>query len=200
MLSTTTTLALGALLLASSASAHNYVTNVNGQSGCLRPLPQFNENSPVKPGSDDLTCGAARPLSFSMPPCTFTAGTAIKAQYAGSPHQGPCAVYVSRGTGAPYKWAKIAEDTFRDGGWCGDRIKANGGSYTFTLPKQLADGPWVVRIEQAGLHNAASVGGGEFYVRCLDVVVQGGGGQMPQPVVSIPGAYDANSPGVHWNI
>jgi hypothetical protein len=70
------------------------------------------------------------------------------------------------------------------------------GSLTFTVPKTISAGQYLVRVEQIGLHVA---GAPQWYVSCGQVQVTGGGSASPSKV-SIPGYVSANDPGLTVNI
>ncbi|RDB28102.1 putative endo-beta-1,4-glucanase D [Hypsizygus marmoreus] len=73
-------------------------------------------------------------------------------------------------------------------------------SVTFTIPKALPSGQYLVRTEAIALHSASSFGGAQFYVGCGQISVTGGGNRTPKPLVSIPGLYTGNEPGILINI
>ena len=62
-------------------------------------------------------------------------------------------------------------------------------SFTFTIPKSLPSGQYLVRVEQISLHVASTYGGAQFYIGCAQVNVVNGGSGSPGPLVSIPGVY-----------
>jgi len=62
-------------------------------------------------------------------------------------------------------------------------------SITFTLPKSIPNGQYLVRIEHIALHSAGSFGGAQTYISCSQINVTGGGSGTPGPLVSIPGVY-----------
>ncbi|KAJ3039043.1 hypothetical protein HDV00_012670 [Rhizophlyctis rosea] len=177
------------LALLGSAQAHYYVTNINGQSNCLRPLVLYNENFPVTGNdisSSKITCGAnpasANPASSR---CTYAAGSTINAQYSESSawHIGPCYVYISQDG---RNWAKIYEDSKKiNGEWCDSRFRANDRTLSFRIPSELPSGNWIVRIEHIALHQANTVGGAQIYVRCADITVTGGGSTAPSPLTQV---------------
>jgi hypothetical protein len=72
-------------------------------------------------------------------------------------------------------------------------------SYTFQLPPSLPNGSYLLRIEHIGVHNAANANSAQFFVNCAQVHVTGGGSGNPGPLVSIPGLYSAEDPGIHFN-
>lgn len=68
------------------------------------------------------------------------------------------------------------------------------------IPKSLPSGEYLFRIEHIALHSASSAGGAQFYISCAQIKVTGGGNGNPSPLVSFPGAYKADDPGIKLNI
>ncbi|THH04329.1 hypothetical protein EW145_g5606 [Phellinidium pouzarii] len=96
------------------------------------------------------------------------------------------------------KWFKINEAGQRaDGTWVQQDLM-NGGTFSITLPSNLAPGQYLVRNEIIALHLATEQGGAEFYPSCSQINV--GGNQTGVPaesdLVSLPGAYADNDPGI----
>jgi hypothetical protein len=69
-----------------------------------------------------------------------------------------------------------------------------------TIPKNTPSGEYLLRIEHIALHQASQAGGAQFYISCAQISVTGGGSGTPGPLVSIPGVYNANDPGIKVNI
>ncbi|KAM0329266.1 hypothetical protein ACHAQA_004570 [Verticillium albo-atrum] len=126
-------------------------------------------------------------------------------------HPGPQAVYLSKAPGAAqeYKgdgdWFKIYELTYSeitDQGIQWATFPNNQGvhNFTFTLPKELPSGEYLVRAEHTALHAAGAIGGAQFYMGCAQINVEGGGSGTPSPTVKFPGAYDGTEPGIHIGI
>ncbi|KAJ7857124.1 glycosyl hydrolase family 61-domain-containing protein, partial [Mycena olivaceomarginata] len=65
-------------------------------------------------------------------------------------------------------------------------------SVSFTIPKSLPTGQYLVRIEALALHSATTFQGAQWYISCGQVSVTGGGSGKPGPLVSIPGVYTGN--------
>ncbi|KAL0960630.1 hypothetical protein HGRIS_005660 [Hohenbuehelia grisea] len=77
----------------------------------------------------------------------------------------------------------------------------NTNQVTFTLPKSLKNGAYLMRVEHIALHSANTFGGAQFYISCAQVNVVGGGNSLPTTnLVSIPGVYDGHEPGILLNI
>lgn len=117
-------------------------------------------------------------------------------------HQGPVTVYMSKAPGAASAyagdgdWFKIAEEgpTF-SGGSATWPMRA---SYTYSIPTCIADGDYLLRIEQLGIHNPGSPP--QFYISCAQVTVSGGSGGSPSPTTKIPGHVKATDPGYTANV
>jgi len=72
--------------------------------------------------------------------------------------------------------------------------------FTFTIPKSLPSGQYLVRGEHIALHVASTYQGAQFYIGCGQINVTGGGSGNPGPLVSIPGVYTGYEPGILINI
>nr|AWM99279.1 lytic polysaccharide monooxygenase 9 [Rhizophlyctis rosea] len=194
-----------ALGLLAGANAHYYIKNIDGQTTCLRSLVLYGENLPISGSqvdSDVIKCGAALP-GPAAGTCSYAAGSTVTVQYDTklSNHPGPCAAYIAKsGTN---QWAKIAENTWSTAnggdGWCSYAVSANDNKWSFKLPAGLASGSYVLRVEHLGLHQASQPNGAQFYVRCMDINVTGGGSSVGSPLVSFPGAYSSTTVGVVWD-
>ncbi|KAJ7078083.1 glycoside hydrolase family 61 protein A [Mycena epipterygia] len=73
-------------------------------------------------------------------------------------------------------------------------------SVSFTIPKSLPTGQYLVRMEALAIHAASTFQGAQWYISCGQVSVTGGGSGKPGPLVSIPGVYTGNEPGILINI
>ncbi|KDQ56812.1 glycoside hydrolase family 61 protein [Jaapia argillacea MUCL 33604] len=76
----------------------------------------------------------------------------------------------------------------------------NLAGVSFTIPKTLPTGQYLVRMEAIALHVAETYGGAQFYLSCGQIAVTGGGSGTPGPLVSIPGVYTGYEPGILINI
>ncbi|KAI0090401.1 glycoside hydrolase [Irpex rosettiformis] len=117
----------------------------------------------------------------------------------------PTANSAEAGTGST--WFKVYEQkpTFADGQLTFPSTTQE--QFSFTIPKNLPSGQYLVRAEQArihlfdiALHSASSYGGAQFYIGCAQVNVVDGGSGSPGPLVSIPGVYTGYEPGILINI
>ena len=77
-------------------------------------------------------------------------------------------------------------------------LVVTGAVATASLPKTLAAGSYLLRHEIIALHLATSLGGAEFYPACAQIQVGGSetGAPTSDELVSIPGAYHDDDPGI----
>ncbi|KAG6836581.1 hypothetical protein H0H93_006417 [Arthromyces matolae] len=211
------------IVLATSAYAHGIVTQItidgtvyagNTLNGNISPsiIRAVNTNSPVKGASNkDLNCGTnASPASLvgnAMPgsKLQFTWGSGYGGNW---PHTtGPVMTYLAscgsqtcdKFDSTTAKWFKIDQQARgSDGSWAQAAI-ASGSPASLSLPSNLAPGNYLMRHEIISLQNAVSVGGAEFYPSCSQITV--GGSQSGTPtsndLVSFPGGYSDNDPGIY---
>ncbi|KAG8896805.1 hypothetical protein FRC00_005240 [Tulasnella sp. 408] len=104
-------------------------------------------------------------------------------------------------TGSGKVWFKVSQLSAQtDGGssikWPADNLT----SYLFTIPSKLPSGDYLVRIEHIALHGASTFGGAQFYISCAQIHVISSGTTSPTSLVSIPGVYTGNEPGILINI
>ncbi|KAI9043254.1 lignocellulolytic auxiliary activity family 9 protein [Aspergillus affinis] len=124
-------------------------------------------------------------------------------------HPGPLQIYMSKAPGDVTKydgsgdWFKVYQEGvcsdisggLKDEDWCTwDKDTAS-----FTLPKDIPAGQYLVRVEHIGLHRGFS-GNAEFYFTCAQIEVTGSGAGSPSPVVKIPGVYKPDDANIHFNI
>ncbi|TDL15572.1 glycoside hydrolase family 61 protein [Rickenella mellea] len=121
-------------------------------------------------------------------------------------HKGPVIAYLAKVTNATQptvtglKWFKIFQDGLDSSGkWGVDRMIANKGKVTFTIPSCIAPGQYLLRHELIALHGAASYPGAQFYMECAQLQITGGGTKTPA-TVSFPGAYHGTDPGITFNL
>ncbi|KIP03690.1 carbohydrate-binding module family 1 protein [Phlebiopsis gigantea 11061_1 CR5-6] len=122
-------------------------------------------------------------------------------------HKGPVMSYLAQIPDATQtdvtglKWFKIWEDGLdvSDQTWGVDRMIANKGKVTFTIPSCIPAGQYLLRHEMIALHAANSYPGAQFYLECAQLQITGGGSTQPA-TVSFPGAYSGTDPGVKINI
>jgi hypothetical protein len=162
-----------------------------------------NYNSPVTSlTSNDLRCNVGGATGAETATIGVTAGDAFTftsdvAVY----HQGPISFYMSKAPGSAHdydgsgNWFKIFDfgPTF-SGGQASWPLRT---TYTANIPKCIANGEYLLRVQSLAIHNPGSVP--QFYVSCAQVNVTGGGSATPAGV-KIPGAFKATDPGYTANI
>ncbi|KAH9915150.1 glycoside hydrolase family 61 protein [Epithele typhae] len=203
--------------LASQASAHYTFPNliVNGAKTPdwvnVRRTNNYQTQAPVTDvTSADFRCynsqGAASATTVSVA-AGATLGIACDQTIY---HPGVLNVYMARAPsstpvaawdGAGPVWFKVHQLSAQTNG--GQSIAwpaQNLPSVSFTVPRALPSGQYLVRVEAIALHVAQTFGGAQFYISCGQVQVTGGGSGTPGPLVSIPGVYTGHEPGILINI
>ncbi|KAJ7894814.1 glycoside hydrolase family 61 protein [Mycena leptocephala] len=108
---------------------------------------------------------------------------------------------VSTFTGDGAVWFKVYQITAVTNGGTSITFPAqNLPSVSFTIPKSLPTGQYLVRMEALALHAATTFQGAQWYISCGQISVTGGGSGTPGPLVAIPGVYTGNEPGILINI
>jgi hypothetical protein len=70
-----------------------------------------------------------------------------------------------------------------------------------TIPKCIANGDYLLRVEHIGLHAASTIGGAQLYISCAQITVTGGTGTLKTgDLVSFPGAYKSTDPGILFQL
>jgi len=175
----------------------------------VRQTNNFNSQSPVTDvTSADFRCydSATNPTAQTI---TVAAGTQMGIMSDGTIyHPGVVNVYMAKASGDVSSfagdgavWFKVYQITAETNGGQTITFPAqNLPGVTFTLPKNLPTGQYLVRMEAIALHSASTFGGAQFYISCGQVNVVNGGSGKPGPLVSIPGVYTGNEPGILLNI
>ncbi|CAO2657230.1 Nn.00g033560.m01.CDS01 [Neocucurbitaria sp. VM-36] len=210
------TLALAAA--ASSASAHTIFVSLNGGAvGDGVRVPQY--DGPIQDvTSNDIACnGGPNPTQKTNTVITVQAGsqatltwrhtlTSGPGDVIDASHKGPVMAYLKKvsdaktDSGVGSGWFKIAEDAFDGSKWGVDRLIANQGVQTITIPKCIAPGQYLLRGELIALHAASSQKGAQFYMECAQLNIVGGSADKTPASVSLPGAYTANDAGILYNL
>jgi len=118
-------------------------------------------------------------------------------------HKGPLIYYLAKvdnaatANAAGLKWFKVAQDGLDVGAgtWGVDRMINAGGWHSFKMPSCVPSGQYLLRTELLALHSASTAGGAQFYISCVQINVTGGGSKTGN-LLSFPGAYPANDPGI----
>lgn len=99
-------------------------------------------------------------------------------------------------------WFKVAQ-TGRTGTsdvWGATPLMTAGASYSYTIPKCLQAGSYIVRHEIIALHAAYTYPGAQFYPSCHQIKVTGSGTSTgPASKVAFPGAYVGTDPGITYD-
>lgn len=182
-----------------------------GQTTIQRPWSTYNPiqdaTDPTIACNDDGTSGALQLTA------TVKAGSAITAYWNQVwPHAiGPMLTYLAQCPGSTctgvnantLKWFKIDEagllsGTVYDGQWAAGQMIAQNSSWTTTIPSTVPSGNYLIRFETIALHSMPA----QFYPECAQIQITGGGNLAPTAaqLVSFPGAYSNNDPGVNINI
>ncbi|KAJ7275071.1 glycoside hydrolase [Mycena rebaudengoi] len=217
------------ILFAGSVAGHTIFQQayVNGVAqGRLTGIRVPDYNGPIMDvTSNDIICnGGINPYHTPLPNATITvpAGAQFTAEWhhelnGANPsdtsdpidpsHKGPILTYLAKipdakqTTVTGLKWFKIQHDGWdaATNTWGVDRMYANKGKVTFTIPSCIAAGQYLLRHEIIALHGAAVYPGAQFYMECAQLQITGGGSTSP-PTVSLPGAYKGADPGITFNL
>ncbi|PKS09156.1 hypothetical protein jhhlp_003770 [Lomentospora prolificans] len=182
-----------------------------GQWEYVRMTDNHYSNAPVVDvTSPEIRCYQAVNDGSSTSTANVTAGATIG--FTSSPaayHPGPLSFYMAKApdgvsaaefNGSGDVWFKIFQDKPTITASSIDWPNTGKSQLGVKIPTCLPDGDYLLRIEQVGLHSASSLGGAQFYISCAQVRVTGGGSVDPHPLVSLPGAYEADDPGLVVNI
>ncbi|KAG8859927.1 hypothetical protein FRB91_005797 [Serendipita sp. 411] len=140
---------------------------------------------------------------------TVAAGsTATFSVYTSIGHPGPLLWYMAKapsGTvngwdGSGNVWFKIGQTGATFSGGAMSWPSSGLTSVSIKIPSSLPSGEYLLRVEHIALHGAGSVGGSQHYISCAQLKVTGGGSGNPSPLVSFPGAYSPQDPGILINI
>jgi hypothetical protein len=75
-----------------------------------------------------------------------------------------------------------------------------GYAYTYTIPKCLAAGAYIVRHEIIALQTAGTYPGVQFYPSCHQISITSTGTSTGGTLHAIPGIYAATDPGITYNM
>ncbi|CAG7852201.1 Probable endo-beta-1,4-glucanase D Short=Endoglucanase D; AltName: Full=Carboxymethylcellulase D; AltName: Full=Cellulase D; Flags: Precursor [Serendipita indica DSM 11827] len=218
---------LSALSVAGSAFGHTIFTRlyVNGvDQGHLTGIRYPTYDGPITDvTSNDLICnGGPNPLTTPYPSTVIPvpAGAQLTAEWhhtltstpetdAEDPvakgHNGPIMAYLAKVPDATQTtvtglgWFKIYEDGLSGGTWAVEKLIANKGKVSFTVPSCIPPGDYFLRMELIALHAASSYPGAQFYMECAQIRITGGGSASPA-TYSIPGIYAGSDPGITINL
>ncbi|KAF5354458.1 hypothetical protein D9758_012416 [Tetrapyrgos nigripes] len=181
-----------------------------------RIVRQIPGNGPVTDLSlIDVQCNGWTEGGYTTAPApifaTVAAGSQVHLNWTTWPdsHMGPMITYMARAPsditkwnpGTSAVWFKVAQTgKTTDGKWAAtDLLTASNSIYTFTIPKNLKAGQYIIRHEIIALHAAYTYPGAQVYPSCIQVQVTGSGSALPTSFVSFPGAYTASTPGIVYD-
>ncbi|KAL0959162.1 hypothetical protein HGRIS_014447 [Hohenbuehelia grisea] len=213
-----------AFALPSLVAAHGFVRSVtiNGKAyqgnvpnafAKASGIRQINDVGPVK-GAGNIAINCGQNAVIATQSLSANPGDKIEFDWAGGdgsnwPHNtGPMLTYMAscgsvscdKFNAINAKWFKIQQvgrKTDGSGQWAQQDLM-NGAKAVVNLPSNLAPGNYLIRHEIIALHLATSFGGAEFYPSCAQLKVGGSGSGSPNAneLVSLPGAYSDNDPGI----
>lgn len=142
-----------------------------------------------------------------------TAGSDVELEWTTWPesHHGPVITYLASCNGdcanvdkSTLKFFKIDAKGLIDGSsvpgtWASDNLISDNNTWTVTIPKDIANGNYVLRNEIIALHSAGNQNGAQNYPQCLNVKVTGGGNASPTGTAGEQ-LYQNTDPGILVNI
>ncbi|KAF2114027.1 glycoside hydrolase [Lophiotrema nucula] len=175
-------------------------------------------NGPVQDVTySDLQCGGdtVNGIKGSSPAALHAAaaaGSEVELRWMLWPdsHMGPVITYMAKCPDAGCNnympgnaavWFKVQE-AGRDGTsstWGDTPLMKAGASISYTIPKCLSAGYYLVRHEIIALHVAYSYPGAQFYPGCHQLKVTGSGTTTPSSLVAFPGAYKGGDAGITYD-
>ncbi|KAJ7131541.1 glycosyl hydrolase family 61-domain-containing protein [Mycena crocata] len=142
-----------------------------------------------------VTVAAGATLGFTIPQTMYHPGT-LNVYMA----KAPAGVDVAKWDGSGNVWFKIFQIPAVADGVTFTFPSTNLGQFNFQIPSAVPSGQYLIRAEHIALHVAYDLGGVQFFLSCAQVEVTNGGTGTPGPLVSFPGAYTGNEPGILINI
>jgi hypothetical protein len=203
----------GAALTTAAVNAHYTFPALTGTSdwSVVRTTSNFQNNGPVTDvSSSQVRCYELNPGKGAPNTQSVAAGSSVTFKVAPNLyHPGPLLFYMAKvpvgktakdWDGSGNVWFKIYEEksTVANGGLAWGSL--NQATASVTIPRSLPSGEYLLRVEHIALHAASSLNGAQLYISCAQLSVTGGGSGSPSPLVSFPGAYKAEDPGLRVNI
>jgi len=124
-------------------------------------------------------------------------------------HHGPMDTYMSRcpnddcstynGDG---DWFKIDQLTSKNGLWGNEYACTTQDTVTMKIPP-VPEGRYIIRHQWLALHSADILNKAQFYPQCINFDIKGGAvgdDAGLTPTGKIPGMFQAEDPGVHFNL
>ncbi|CZS88649.1 uncharacterized protein RAG0_00323 [Rhynchosporium agropyri] len=173
-----------------------------GDGTCVRmPMDPHNATNPINElHSYGGTQGVARV-------CTVPRSSKLSFQFRQYPdksqpgtidssHLGPCSIYMKHVSSAITSpaigdgWFKVSRSGYDSvtKKWCTEKLNANNGLMSFSIPEDLAGGYYLVRPELLSLQDADKTPPNpQFYAGCAQVFLSSNATMVPSETVSIPG-------------
>ncbi|KAF2649726.1 lytic polysaccharide monooxygenase [Lophiostoma macrostomum CBS 122681] len=103
--------------------------------------------------------------------------------------------------GSDAVWFKVKEEgrTGTTNVWGDTLLMKAGASVSYTIPKCIKPGYYLVRHEIIALHASYTYPGAQFYPGCHQLKVTGSGSTTPSDLVSFPGAYKGTDAGITYD-
>ncbi|KFA56005.1 hypothetical protein S40293_03996 [Stachybotrys chartarum IBT 40293] len=209
---------LAAILVAASVVQAHYTFPrlvVNGVAEASDwSVTRRTKNADSKQGIEVPTNSDIRCYSSQNAPSIATVPAGARVHYISTQqvnHPGPTQYYIAKvpsgqsaltwdGSGAV--WSRLSTtkptvDANRQMTWPGQNEYR---LVEVTIPSTLAPGEYLLRVEHIALHMASRPNAAQFYLACSQIRVTGSGSGVPGPLVSLPGAYQSNDPGILVNL
>ncbi|KAK2808479.1 hypothetical protein FQN50_004687 [Emmonsiellopsis sp. PD_5] len=116
-----------------------------------------------------------------------------------SGHKGPVMAWLKKvedatqnpAVGPGDGWFKISEVAYENKQWGVDKLIADEGFQTVTIPECIEDGQYLLRFEVIALHYANVEGMAQFYVsmECAQLNISGGSGAKKPETAQDPGIF-----------
>ncbi|KZW01362.1 hypothetical protein EXIGLDRAFT_760859 [Exidia glandulosa HHB12029] len=160
--------------------------------------------------STEMACGTGNPGPVNGI-AQVDAGSEVKFKMSPWVHRiGPLTTYMGKCPDTPdkcdpnsLKWFKVDAKALKEDGktWYHGDL-ADGKPGVATIPAGLEEGYYLLRYEILALHKAVDLGMAEFFISCTQIQVTNGGTSTPSDsqLVSFPGAYTAEDPGIHVDV
>ena len=100
-------------------------------------------------------------------------------------------------------WFKIWYEGYDDASsrWCTEKLIADHGRLSVTVPTDIAGGYYLVRTELLALHQAnLNPPNSQFFVGCAQLFLSSAGTAIPRETVAIPGYVDLSKAAMSFNI
>ncbi|CAE6444205.1 unnamed protein product [Rhizoctonia solani] len=189
----------------------NGVDQGNGEGSYIRSPPN---NNPVKDlSSNDIICNVNNsPVSKTL---EVQKGDQITFEWSHDnrnddiidpSHKGPALVYVAptASNGAGNVWVKLFQEVYPNNQWAVDKLIANKGHVTITVP-DLAAGDYLFRPELVTLHEADTAynvnpaRGVQLYMECIQFKVTSNGSKLPAGI-DLKKSYTYSDKGLVYNL